>query len=54
MYKRQDKNSTKFGFEIINQIVDKGGQFKCIHNDKIKIIDIDSSKDIQKAREILL
>jgi choline kinase len=49
-----DKNSTKFGFEIINQIVDKGGQFKCIHNDKIKIIDIDSSKDIQKAREILL
>ena len=49
-----DKNSTKFGFEVINQIVDRGGQFKCIHNDKIKIVDIDSSKDIPKAREILL
>lgn len=49
-----EKNSTKFGFEIINQIVDRGGKFKCIHSDDIKIVDIDSSKDISKAREILL
>ena len=48
------KNNTKFGFEIINQIIDKGGSFKCIQNKDIKIVDIDSSKDIQKAKEILL
>ena len=39
---------------IINNIIDKGGSFNCIQNDKIQIIDIDSSKDIQRAREILL
>ena len=49
-----ERNSTKFGFEIINQIIDKGGNFKCVYNDKIKIVDIDSSKDILKAKEILL
>ena len=49
-----EKNDTKFGFEIINQIINKGGHFQCIQNPNIKIVDIDSSKDIQKAKEILL
>ena len=49
-----EKNYTKFGFEIINQILYKGGHFKCIQNPNIKIVDIDNSKDIQKARDILL
>jgi len=49
-----EKNYTKFGFEIINQILFKGGHFKCIQNPNIKIVDIDNSKDIQKAKEILL
>jgi len=49
-----EKNNTKFGFEIINQILDKGGTFNCIQNDKIKIVDIDTSKDILRAKEILL
>lgn len=49
-----EKNYKKFGFEIINQIIQQGGRFKCIENDKIKIIDIDNSKDIQRAEEILL
>lgn len=49
-----EKSYTKFGFEIINQIIYKGGQFKCIQDPNIKIIDIDSSKDIQVAKEILL
>ena len=48
------KNNNKFGFEIINQIIEKGGRFKCIQNKNIKIVDIDSSKDIQKAQQILL
>ena len=49
-----EKNHRKFGFEIINEIIKQGGKFKCIENDQIKIIDIDSSKDIQRAKEILL
>ena len=49
-----EKNNTKFGFEIINQILEKGGKFKCVQNSKIKIVDIDSSKDIPRAKEILL
>ena len=49
-----DNNKTKFGFELINEIIQQGGSFQCIKNDNIKIIDIDNSKDIQKAREILL
>ena len=50
----EDKNACRFGFEVMNQIIDKGGKFLCISNDKIKMVDIDSSKDIQKAKEILL
>ena len=49
-----EKNNTKFGFEIINQILERGGKFKCVQNSKIKIVDIDSSKDIPRAKEILL
>ena len=48
------KNHKKFGFEIINSIIDKGGKFKCVENKKIKIVDIDSSKDIPMAASILI
>lgn len=48
------KNYKKFGFEIINEIIKQGGEFQCIQNNNIKIIDIDNSRDIQKAKEILL
>ena len=49
-----EKNSGKFGFEVINQIMEAGGTFQCISGEEIKIVDIDNSKDIQKAKEILL
>ena len=49
-----EKNYKRFGFEIINEIIQQGGKFQCIRNKNIKIIDIDNSKDIQKAKEILL
>ena len=49
-----EKNHNKFGFEIINQILELGGTFKCIQNDNIQIVDIDSSKDIVRAIDILL
>tara|TARA_R110002020_G_scaffold55309_2_gene153603 strand:+ start:25307 stop:26023 length:717 start_codon:yes stop_codon:yes gene_type:complete len=46
------KNKKLFGFEIINKVIEKGGKIKCIQNDKIKVIDIDTSKDIAKAAKI--
>ena len=46
-------NAKLFGFEIINRIIEKGGRFKCDYIEDIKIVDVDTSKDIQRAREIL-
>ena len=43
----------KFCFEIINDIVNMGGKFKCITHDNIKIMDIDTSKDLQIAQEFI-
>jgi len=47
------KNYTKFGFEIINRIIEKGGVFECVQGDDIKVIDLDTSKDIQRAKGVL-
>ena len=46
-------NDKKFCFEIVNQVINQGGKFKCIVNDKIKTMDIDTSKDLQKAQEFI-
>jgi len=46
-------NNRLFGFEIINKVIEKGGRFKCDYIKDIKIVDVDTSKDIQKARQIL-
>ena len=46
-------NDKKFCFEIVNQVINQGGKFKCIMNDKIKTMDIDTSKDLQKAQEFI-
>ena len=46
------KNYHKFGFEIINEIIEKGGKFACLKHKKCKVIDIDTSKDIERAKEI--
>ena len=48
--KQHDK---KFCFEIINEVINQGGKFKCIIHDDIRIIDIDTSKDLQKAQELI-
>jgi len=48
------KNYHKFGFEIINEIIERGGQFTCISHNKCQIIDIDTSKDIERAKEIFV
>ena len=46
-------NSRLFGFEVINKIVERGGRFKCEQANGVKVVDIDTSKDIQKARQII-
>lgn len=46
------KNYHKFGFEIINEIIERGGNFCCLKHSKCKVIDIDTSKDIDRAKEI--
>ena len=46
-------NNKLFGFEIINKIIEKGGQFECKHVENVQVVDVDTSKDIQKARKIL-
>ena len=46
-------NDKKFCFEIVNQVINQGGKFKCIVNDKIKTMDIYTSKDLQKAQEFI-
>lgn len=46
-------NEKKFCFEIINEVVNQGGRFKCIKDNNIKTMDIDTSKDLQKAQEFI-
>jgi choline kinase len=48
--KQTDK---KFCFEIINEVINQGGKFKCIVDEQIKVMDIDTSKDLQKAQEFI-
>jgi choline kinase len=43
------KNKKKFGFEIINSIIDSGGKIKCVVDKSIKVVDIDTSKDLIRA-----
>jgi|TARA_R100000322_G_scaffold124887_1_gene81688 choline kinase len=45
-------NKKKFGFEIINKVVDAGGKIKCIVDKSISVVDIDTSKDLIRANNI--
>ena len=42
-----------FLFEILNKVISKGGQIKCVRNNNIKRVDVDNSRDISRAKEIL-
>ena len=50
---KKRKNSKMFLFEIINKVIDKGGKIKCIVNDEVKVIDVDTSKDLLRAGNII-
>ena len=44
--------SRMLGFELLNHVINLGGQIKILAPKRIKITDIDSSKDIIRATEI--
>ena len=46
-------NSRLFGFEVINKIIEKGGTFECKKVEELKLIDVDTSKDIERARQVI-
>jgi len=49
-----DKNKGHyFGFEAINEIIERGGSFRAISPAGSKIADVDSSKDLTVARKII-
>ena len=46
-------NKKLFLFEIINKVIDNGCKVKCITHDSVQIVDVDVSKDIILAEEIV-
>lgn len=46
-------NYNMFGFEAINKVVASGGTFKICEHKKAKVIDIDTSKDIERLHKII-
>lgn len=42
-----------FGFEAINHIIDRGGRFRYHSPSGMRVTDIDSSRDIAQARQII-
>lgn len=45
--------STYFGFEVVNMIINSGGRFTAHSHPRMRITDIDSSKDLTKVQEII-
>ena len=47
------QNYNMFGFEAINSSINMGGKFLGASNSKVDIIDIDTSKDLDKVKDII-
>jgi choline kinase len=47
------RNRKLFLFEIINKVIDKGGKIKCITDERVKVIDVDNSKDLLRVKDII-
>ena len=50
---REDALELALPTDVRSAIIDKGGKIKCIVNDKIKVIDVDNSKDLLKIKEVV-
>jgi len=46
-------NYNMFGFEVLNEVVAAGGTFNCCSHSKARVIDIDSSKDLERVSEVI-
>lgn len=46
-------NQNMFGFEAINKTISQGGVFYYSGHERAKVIDIDSSKDLERVSEII-
>ena len=51
-----NKESTEkwFGYEALNHVLEQGGKLSPIERDGLSIVDVDSVRDIEKARKIIL
>lgn len=47
------KSWQRFGFEIINIIINSGGTFGAVTPQRMRVIDIDSSRDLAKVEQVL-
>ncbi len=47
------RNEKKFGYEGLNEVIERGGKFKAVTPRNSKIIHVDKSSDIIKARSML-
>jgi choline kinase len=56
LFKRMAWNSDRrmwFGYEALNMVVDNGGNLRAIEPRGVRVAEIDSSKDIERARAII-
>lgn len=40
------------GHEVLNAIIDRGGEFICLESKKMRLVEVDSTKDLIKAKKI--
>ena len=48
-----ERSEKKFSFEILNDVIDMGGIIKPQINKKWKLVEIDTSKDIARAKKLV-
>jgi choline kinase len=50
---QKEENSNCYGFEAINYIIGHGGKILAVKPNKAKVIDIDSSIDLKRMKEVI-
>lgn len=48
----KNTSKRKFCFELLNEIIDMNGEFECYTNKKWKMVEIDTIKDISRAKKL--
>lgn len=49
----QPASRRKLGFEVMNEVVDRGGVFHAYECEDMRLVEVDSAKDVKKAREVV-